>query len=69
MLKGTPEDRVEMLSKAMVKAMNHDVFVNYLKSAGLTVDDSVAGHEEWTRQIKEEYANAVEALTDLGLIK
>ncbi len=68
-LKGTPEDRVEMLSKAMVKAMNHDVFVNYLKSAGLTVDDSVAGHEEWTRQIKEEYANAVEALTDLGLIK
>ena len=68
-LKGTPEDRVEILSKAMVKAMNHDVFANYLKSAGLTVEDSVAGHEEWTRHIREEYANAVEALNELGLLK
>jgi len=68
-LKGTPEDRVQILSDAMVKSMHHDVFANYLKSAGLTVDDSVAGHEVWTKQIKEEYANAVEALTELGLIK
>jgi putative tricarboxylic transport membrane protein len=68
-LKGTPQDRIEILSKAMVKAMNHDVFVNYLKSSGLSVDDSVAGSEEWTKQIKEEYASAVKALTELGLIK
>jgi tripartite-type tricarboxylate transporter receptor subunit TctC len=68
-LKGTPEDRIEVLSKAMVKAMKHEVFANYLKSAGLTVDDSVAGHEVWTKNIREEYAQAVEALTDLGLLK
>lgn len=68
-LKGTPEDRIEILSKAMVKAMQHEVFANYLKSSGLTVEDSVAGHEEWTKNIREEYAQAVEALTDLGLLK
>jgi putative tricarboxylic transport membrane protein len=68
-LKGTPEDRIKILSDAMVKAMHHDVFVNYLKSAGLSVDDSVAGHEVWDKQIKEEYAAAVEALGELGLLK
>jgi len=68
-LKGTPEDRVQILSDAMVKAMHNDVFVNYLKSSGLSVDDSVAGHEVWDKQIKQEYAAAVEALGELGLLK
>lgn len=68
-LKGTPEDRIKILSDAMVNAMHHDVFVNYLKSSGLSVEDSVAGHDIWTKQIKEEYAAAVEALNDLGLLK
>ena len=68
-LKGTPQDRIEVLSKGMVKAMKHEVFANYLKSAGLTVEDSVAGHEVWTKHIKEEYAKAENALKDLGLIK
>lgn len=68
-LNGTPMDRVEILSKAMVKAMHHEVFANYLKSSGLTVEDSVAGHVEWTKDIREEYAQAVEALTNLGLLK
>jgi len=57
------------LSKGMVKAMKHEVFANYLKSAGLTVEDSVAGHEVWNKHIKEEYAKAESALKDLGLIK
>jgi putative tricarboxylic transport membrane protein len=68
-LKGTPDDRVQILSDAMVKAMHNEIFVNYLKSSGLSVDDSVAGHEVWDKQIKEEYATAVEALTELGLLK
>ena len=68
-LKGTPQDRIDVLSKAMVKAMKHETFANYLKSAGLTVEDSVAGQAVWDENIKEEYAKAVEALTDLGLIK
>ena len=68
-LKGTPQDRIDILSKAMVKAMKHEVFANYLKSSGLTVADSVAGSEVWTKQIKEEYAKAENALKELGLIE
>jgi tripartite-type tricarboxylate transporter receptor subunit TctC len=67
-LKGTPEDRVEILSKAMVKAMKHEVFANYLKSSGLSVEDSIAGHEVWDKNIDDEYEQAVTALTDLGLL-
>jgi putative tricarboxylic transport membrane protein len=68
-LKGTPQDRIEALSKGLVKAMKHEVFANYLKSAGLSVEESVAGWEVWDKHIKEEYAKAVSALTELGLIK
>jgi hypothetical protein len=52
----------------MVKAMNHEVFANYLKSAGLTPEDSVAGHEVWDKHIKAEYAKAYEALKELDLL-
>ena len=68
-LSGTPMDRVEILSKAMVKAMKHETFANYLKSAGLTVDDSVAGYKVWDQNINQEYEQAVTALTELGLLK
>jgi putative tricarboxylic transport membrane protein len=68
-LKGTPPDRIEVLSKGMVKAMKHEVFANYLKSGGLDPESSVAGHEVWDKQIKEEYAKAVQALKDLDLLK
>ncbi|MDH3642097.1 MAG: tripartite tricarboxylate transporter substrate binding protein, partial [Gammaproteobacteria bacterium] len=67
-LKGTPQDRIEALSMAMVKAMKHEVFANYLKSSGLSPEDSVAGHEVWDKQIKEEYAKAATALKELGLL-
>ena len=67
-LKGTPQDRIDILSKAMVKAMNHEVFVNYLKSAGLTPEDSVAGHAVWNQHIKTEYAKAYDALKELDLL-
>jgi putative tricarboxylic transport membrane protein len=68
-LKGTPQPVVDKLSKALVKAMSHEVFANYLKSSGLTVEDSVAGHEVWDKHIKEEYKIAAEALAELGLLK
>jgi len=67
--KGTPPEVVAKLSDALVKAMKHDTFANYLKSAGLNADDSVAGSEEWTAQIREEYEKAVKALNELGIKK
>jgi putative tricarboxylic transport membrane protein len=68
-LKGTPMDRVQMLSKGLVKAMKNKIFANYLQSSGLSVEDSVADYKVWDKQLKEEYATAVTALTDLGIIK
>jgi len=68
-LKGTPPEVIETLSDALVKAMNHEVFVNYLTSSGLDPESSVAGHEVWDKQIKEEYAKAVEALQELDLVE
>ena len=68
-LKGTPPDVVQKLSDAMVKAFHEKTFANYLKSSGLRIEDSVAGHEVWDKQIKEEYAIAKETLAELGLLK
>ena len=67
--KGTPPEVVKKLSDALVDAMKHETFANYLKSAGLNADDSVAGSEEWTAQIREEYEKAVKALNELGIKK
>ena len=68
-LKGTPKDRIAKLSKALVKAMKHKIFAGYLGTAGLSVSESVAGHEVWDKQIKEEYRMAETALKELGLLK
>ena len=68
-LKGTPPERIKTLSDALVKAMKHETFANYLASAGLSADASIAGHEVWDKQIKEEYAIAVDALKELDLLK
>ena len=65
-LKGTPADRVKILSDGLVEGMKAEVFANYLASAGLTVDENVAGHEIWDAQIKKEYAKAVQAVEELG---
>jgi len=67
-LKGTPQDRIEKLSDALVKSMQSEDFANYLKSAGLTPEDSVAGWKVWDKQIKEEYAQAYQALKELDLL-
>jgi putative tricarboxylic transport membrane protein len=68
-LKGTPEPIVKELSEKMVKAMNHEVFVNYLKSASLDPKTSVAGTEVWDKQLKSNYKKASESLKGLGIIK
>jgi putative tricarboxylic transport membrane protein len=67
-LASTPPDKIEMISKAMVKAMKHEVFANYLKSAGLTPEDSVAGTDVWDKHLKAEYQKAADALKELGLL-
>lgn len=68
-LASTPKAKVEQLSKGLVKAMSHKVFANYLATAGLKVDTSVAGTDVWDKHLKEEYAKASSALKELGIIK
>lgn len=68
-LKGTPEPIIQEISKAMVKAMKHDVFANYLKGASLDPATSPAGTKVWDKQLKENYAKAAKALKGLGLTK
>jgi len=68
-LKGTPQPIINEISKAMVKAMKHEVFANYLKGASLDPATSPAGTEVWDKQLKENFVNAQDALKGLGLIK
>ncbi len=62
----TPPAIINKLSEALVDAMNHETFANYLESAGLDAATSVAGTEVWDAQLKEEYAKATEALEVLA---
>jgi len=62
----TPPEIIEKLSGALVDAMNHETFANYLESAGLEAETSVAGTEVWDVQLKEEYVKATEALEVLS---
>ena len=68
-LKGTPQDKIDALSKALVKAMMHETFANYLRGASLDPATSPAGTEVWDKQLKENYAKAEAALKGLGLIE
>ena len=68
-LKGTPQPIINEISKAMVKAMKHEVFANYLRGASLDPATSPAGTEVWDKQLKQNFANAQDALRGLGLIK
>ena len=68
-LKGTPQPIINEISKAMVKAMKHEIFANYLKGASLDPATSPAGTEVWDKQLKQNFANAQDALKGLGLIK
>jgi putative tricarboxylic transport membrane protein len=64
---GTPEAIIQKLSDALTKSMKHKTFGNYLRSSGLNPEDSVAGWKVWDKQLKDEYANAKAAMSELGL--
>ncbi|MDE0520388.1 MAG: tripartite tricarboxylate transporter substrate binding protein [Boseongicola sp.] len=63
---GTPPEIIEKLSEALVKAMKHSTFANYLMSAGLDPETSPAGWDVWDKQLKAEYETAAEALKKLA---
>ena len=66
-LKGTPEDRIEKLEQGFLAGMHDPAFQKYLSGAGLDAS-SVAGRKVWGAQLKRLYANARQAMLDLGII-
>ena len=67
-LKGTPEDRIAALEAGMLEGMQHDTFQTYLQGSGLD-SSGIAGREVWDAQVKRLYADAREAMIDLGIIQ
>lgn len=65
----TPPERVKALEEALLKGMRKEEFQQYLRNSGLDPEDSIAGSEEWDRQLKEEYAQSKEVMDRLGLTK
>ena len=66
-LADTPPEIVQKLSEALVGAMQHETFANYLTSSGLDPETSVTGTEVWDAHLKDEYAKAAEALKELAV--
>jgi putative tricarboxylic transport membrane protein len=62
-----PEERLKVLEEALLKAMNHSVYQNYISTSGMP-KSSVVGREEWTAQIRNIYDQSQSALKDLGML-
>ena len=66
-LKGTPDDRVRVLEGALLEGLAHPTYQSYLKGAGLD-PRSIVGSEEWNAQIRRMYAQARDAMVELGIV-
>lgn len=66
-LKGTPEDRIQVLEQALLQGLSHPTYQSYLKGAGLD-SSSVAGAAEWDAQITRMYEQAKQAMAELGIV-
>lgn len=66
--KDTPDDVAAKLEEALLNAMNHGVYQGFLESVGLD-STSVAGAEEWGKQISTMTVDMETALTELGFIQ
>ena len=63
----TPPEQVEILEEAILKAMEHPLYVNYLVGSGMS-PSSPAGRKEFGEQVDELYDTYREALEQLGLL-
>jgi tripartite-type tricarboxylate transporter receptor subunit TctC len=67
-LKGTPQDRIEILERGMLEGMRQQNYQDYLRGSGLD-SSSIAGREAWGAQVARLYADAHQAMIDLGIIR
>ena len=59
-------EKVKVLEKGLVDAMNHSVYQSYLTSSGLD-KSSVVGSEKWGAQIKKMIEDMAPAIKEMGL--
>ncbi len=64
-LKGTPEDRIKALEECLIKAMQGQLFQDYLKSSGQATK-SVVGQKEWQKQLDDFARTGKDALAAIG---
>ena len=64
-LKGVPPERLAKLERAFLKAMECDQYQKYLQTNGLD-RDSIAGSEEYAKQIQETYQAMAELEGELA---
>ena len=67
-LKGTPQDRIDVLEAAMLQGMKNPAFQSFLTRSGLS-PQSIAGSDVWDRQIKQMYEDARAAMQELGMLQ
>ena len=67
-LKGTPQDRIDVLEAAMLQGMKNPAFQSFLTRNGLS-PQSIAGSDVWDRQIKQMYKDARAAMQELGMLR
>ena len=67
-LAGTPEDRIDVLERGMLEGMREENYLAYLRGSGLD-ESSIAGREIWGAQVQRLYADARQAMIDLGIIR
>jgi putative tricarboxylic transport membrane protein len=63
----TPPDQILELQSILAAGLNSPIFINYLNGSGLGAD-SIAIGQEWDEQVHLLYANAHEAMLELGII-
>ena len=67
-LKGTAEERIEVLERGLLESMRQPAYLSYLEASGLE-PGSVAGREVWDRQVRRLYNDARDAMIALGMIE
>ena len=67
-LKGTPDDRIRVLERALLEGLSHPTYQSYLEGAGLD-GRSVTGATEWSAQIHQMYEQARHAMRELGIVE
>ncbi|MCY0096998.1 Bug family tripartite tricarboxylate transporter substrate binding protein [Hoeflea ulvae] len=67
-MKGVPQERLDILEKALLEAMAGERYQDLLINSGMPMNSPAPG-ATWDPQLRKIHVNAVEVLTELGMVK